>query len=136
MLLINHLYWDSLPLIFHLFRDKKCNVIRHVEKEMMTIFSFCRLLNYGSILPSPPFAFFPESLVDEINFLVMVLQVQVEDSPVYRVETKLGKGGFGQVYVGRRVSAVNKNEKAGAGAVEVYLGFFLIHICLNDLSVI
>ncbi|KAI9397540.1 hypothetical protein POPTR_003G049700v4 [Populus trichocarpa] len=50
-------------------------------------------------------------------------QVQVEDSPVYRVETKLGKGGFGQVYVGRRVSAVNKNEKAGAGAVEVALKF-------------
>ncbi|XP_011013374.1 PREDICTED: uncharacterized protein LOC105117411 isoform X4 [Populus euphratica] len=50
-------------------------------------------------------------------------QVQVEDSPVYRVETKLGKGGFGQVYVGRRVSAVNTNEKAGAGAVEVALKF-------------
>ncbi|XP_034900031.1 casein kinase 1-like protein HD16 isoform X2 [Populus alba] len=50
-------------------------------------------------------------------------QVQVEDSPVYRVETKLGKGGFGQVYVGRRVSAVNTNEKACAGAVEVAIKF-------------
>ncbi|KAF9690103.1 hypothetical protein SADUNF_Sadunf01G0161000 [Salix dunnii] len=50
-------------------------------------------------------------------------QVQVEDSPVYRVERKLGKGGFGQVYVGRRVSAVNTNDKSGAGAVEVALKF-------------
>ncbi|KAJ7011884.1 hypothetical protein NC653_002088 [Populus alba x Populus x berolinensis] len=50
-------------------------------------------------------------------------QVQVEDSPVYKVERKLGKGGFGQVYVGRRVSAVNTNDKAGAGAVEVALKF-------------
>ena len=65
------------------------------------------------------FFFFSESLVDECNFLAMVLQVQVEDSPMYKVERKLGKGGFGQVYVGRRVSAVNTNDKAGAGAVEV-----------------
>ncbi|CAK7356749.1 unnamed protein product [Dovyalis caffra] len=50
-------------------------------------------------------------------------QVQVEDSPVYKVERKLGKGGFGQVYVGQRVSAVNTNDKAGAGAVEVALKF-------------
>ena len=26
------------------------------------------------------------------------------NSPAYKVERKLGKGGFGQVYVGRRVS--------------------------------
>jgi len=68
---------------------------------------------------SPLLSFFSESLVDECNFLAMVLQVQVEDSPMYKVERKLGKGGFGQVYVGRRVSAVNTNDKAGAGAVEV-----------------
>ncbi|KAJ6711530.1 CASEIN KINASE-RELATED [Salix purpurea] len=53
----------------------------------------------------------------------MVLQVQFEDSPVYKVERKLGKGGFGQVYVGRRVSAVNTNDKSGAGALEVALKF-------------
>jgi hypothetical protein len=39
-------------------------------------------------------------------------QVQVGGSPMYRVDRKLGKGGFGQVYVGRRVGA-------GAGAAEV-----------------
>ena len=32
----------------------------------------------------------------------MFLQVQVGGSPVYVVEKKLGKGGFGQVFVGRR----------------------------------
>ncbi|KAJ6715291.1 CASEIN KINASE-RELATED [Salix viminalis] len=50
-------------------------------------------------------------------------QVQFEDSPVYKVERKLGKGGFGQVYVGRRVSSVNTNDKSGAGALEVALKF-------------
>jgi serine/threonine protein kinase len=88
----------------------------------MTILCRQQLLNYGSIFIRSPlyfFFFFSESLVDECNFLAMVLQVQVEDSPMYKVERKLGKGGFGQVYVGRRVSAVNTNDKAGAGAVEV-----------------
>ena len=32
------------------------------------------------------------------------VQVKVGNSPVYKIERKLGKGGFGQVYVGRRVS--------------------------------
>ncbi|MCD7449373.1 hypothetical protein HAX54_051804 [Datura stramonium] len=31
-------------------------------------------------------------------------RVQVGNSPVYKTERKLGKGGFGQVYVGRRTS--------------------------------
>ncbi|XP_020198582.1 casein kinase 1-like protein HD16 [Aegilops tauschii subsp. strangulata] len=43
--------------------------------------------------------------------------VQVANSPRYKVERKLGKGGFGQVYVGRRISA------NAAGAVEVALKF-------------
>jgi serine/threonine protein kinase len=37
----------------------------------------------------------------------------VANSPSYRVERRLGKGGFGQVYLGRR------NAGNGAGAVEV-----------------
>ncbi|KAE7999202.1 hypothetical protein FH972_003657 [Carpinus fangiana] len=43
---------------------------------------------------------------------------------MYRIERKLGKGGFGQVYVGRRVSSLNTNERTtGTGAVEVALKF-------------
>uniref|UniRef100_A0A803KLY0 non-specific serine/threonine protein kinase n=1 Tax=Chenopodium quinoa TaxID=63459 RepID=A0A803KLY0_CHEQI len=46
-------------------------------------------------------------------------RVQVGGSPLYKVERKLGKGGFGQVFVGRRV-----NERAtGVGALEVALKF-------------
>ncbi|KAL6144631.1 hypothetical protein ACLB2K_055322 [Fragaria x ananassa] len=48
-------------------------------------------------------------------------KVTVGGSPIYRLDRKLGKGGFGQVYVGRRVSAVNTNERTGPGAVEVAL---------------
>ncbi|MFS7907514.1 putative protein kinase CK1-CK1-Pl family [Helianthus anomalus] len=43
--------------------------------------------------------------------------VQVGGSPVYKVERKLGKGGFGQVFVGRRVSV------SGPGATEVAIKF-------------
>lgn len=42
---------------------------------------------------------------------------------MYRVDRKLGKGGFGQVYVGRRVGPTNSNERTGPGAVEV------CHVC-------
>lgn len=38
------------------------------------------------------------------------MQVSVGGSPEYYVERKLGKGGFGQVYVGRRVVAVKDTE--------------------------
>ncbi|GJP76036.1 hypothetical protein CLOP_g16228 [Closterium sp. NIES-67] len=46
-------------------------------------------------------------------------RVQVGGSPVYKMERKLGKGGFGQVYVGRRVNG--GNERVGPNAVEVAL---------------
>ena len=46
------------------------------------------------------------------------LQVQVANSPVYKTERKLGKGGFGQVYVGRRVSG--GTDRTGPDAIEVY----------------
>lgn len=39
-------------------------------------------------------------------------------SPVYQVERKLGKGGFGQVFLGRRLSGGNESSN-GQGAVEV-----------------
>lgn len=38
---------------------------------------------------------------------------------MYRVDRKLGKGGFGQVYVGRRIGHASSSERTGAGAIEV-----------------
>ncbi|GAA0150619.1 non-receptor serine/threonine protein kinase [Lithospermum erythrorhizon] len=55
--------------------------------------------------------------VDDENFPE---KVQVGSSPVYKVEKKLGKGGFGQVFLGRRVSG---GTERGPGATEVALKF-------------
>lgn len=41
------------------------------------------------------------------------------NSPVYKVEKKLGKGGFGQVFVGRRLSG--GTDQTGPDAIEVSL---------------
>ena len=52
---------------------------------------------------------------------------------MYRIDRKLGKGGFGQVYVGRRIGPTNTNERTGPGAVEVwecYQNFFLCCLLL------
>ncbi|WOL02622.1 casein kinase 1-like protein HD16 [Canna indica] len=49
-------------------------------------------------------------------------KVQVGSSPIYKVERKLGKGGFGQVFVGRRVSG-GLERTTGAGALEVAIKF-------------
>ncbi|KAI5675161.1 hypothetical protein M9H77_06111 [Catharanthus roseus] len=49
-------------------------------------------------------------------------KVQVGGSPLYKVERKLGKGGFGQVFVGRRVTG-GVDQTTGPGAVEVALKF-------------
>ncbi|KAK8610255.1 hypothetical protein V6N13_081418 [Hibiscus sabdariffa] len=54
---------------------------------------------------------------DEGNTAPLPEKVSVGGSPMYRIERKLGKGGFGQVFVGRRISA------AGPGALEVALKF-------------
>jgi hypothetical protein len=45
-----------------------------------------------------------------------VAQAQVGGSPVYMVERKLGKGGFGQVYVGRRANASSTRSGDNTGA--------------------
>ncbi|KAL2493143.1 Protein kinase family protein [Abeliophyllum distichum] len=50
-------------------------------------------------------------------------RVQVGGSPMYRIERKLGKGGFGQVCVGRRISGGISNDRNGPGAIEVALKF-------------
>lgn len=55
----------------------------------------------------------------KMSLIGWLSQIAVGGSPMYRLERKLGKGGFGQVYVGRRVSPVNANERTGPGAVEV-----------------
>ncbi|KAI3495871.1 hypothetical protein L1887_38217 [Cichorium endivia] len=46
-------------------------------------------------------------------------RVQVGNSPAYKLERKLGKGGFGQVYVGRRVTG--GSGISGPDALEVAL---------------
>lgn len=56
--------------------------------------------------------------------LCVVFQVQLGNLPLYKVERKLGHGGFGQVSLGRRVSGRN-DCKTGPVALEVELSFFL-----------
>lgn len=52
--------------------------------------------------------------------VVCLDQVQIGNSPTYKLERKLGKGGFGQVYVGRRISSpTHGNRNSGANALEV-----------------
>ncbi|KAF6139300.1 hypothetical protein GIB67_021510 [Kingdonia uniflora] len=58
---------------------------------------------------------------DESTTTAVPDKVQVGNSPPYIVERKLGKGGFGQVYVGQRVSG--GTERTGPDAFEVALKF-------------
>ncbi|KAJ6805427.1 casein kinase 1-like protein HD16 [Iris pallida] len=58
---------------------------------------------------------------EEANTPPFPEKVQVGGSPVYKVERKLGKGGFGQVFVGRRVGGSERGS--GSGALEVALKF-------------
>lgn len=53
------------------------------------------------------------------NNMFAFFQVQVGGSPEYYVERKLGKGGFGQVYVGRRVATSKAKDGPGANQVSV-----------------
>nr|XP_048327987.1 casein kinase 1-like protein HD16 [Ziziphus jujuba var. spinosa] len=43
-------------------------------------------------------------LEDEGSTSPLPERIQIGNSPVYKLERKLGKGGFGQVYVGRRLT--------------------------------
>ncbi|XP_048134121.1 casein kinase 1-like protein HD16 [Rhodamnia argentea] len=49
-------------------------------------------------------------------------QVQIGDSPVYRIERKMGEGFLQQVYVGRAISPTS-NHQAGVEATEVAIKF-------------
>ena len=59
---------------------------------------------------------------DEGNSSPFPDKVQVGGSPVYKVEGNLGKGGFGHVFFGRRLTSGNERS-IGQGAVEVALKF-------------
>ncbi|MQM02845.1 hypothetical protein Taro_035615 [Colocasia esculenta] len=67
----------------------------------------------------------PPGAEDEGNTTPVPDKVQIGSSPTYKVERKLGKGGFGQVYVGRRISGTNASDRIGGSGVlvEVALKF-------------
>ncbi|XP_071693630.1 casein kinase 1-like protein HD16 isoform X2 [Rutidosis leptorrhynchoides] len=69
--------------------------------------------------PSPPD--YDKGLGVEDETAPLPERVQVGGSPSYKIERKLGKGGFGQVYVGRRINAPVPHERTGSGAIEVAL---------------
>ncbi|KAH7528483.1 hypothetical protein FEM48_Zijuj05G0077000 [Ziziphus jujuba var. spinosa] len=54
--------------------------------------------------------------------------IQIGNSPVYKLERKLGKGGFGQVYVGRRLTG--GSGCSGPDAFEVILFYLLFFYVL------
>ena len=51
------------------------------------------------------------------SLISSLLQVQVGGSPVYIVDKKLGKGGFGQVYLGKRAQTTKEKEGINANQV-------------------
>ncbi|CAB4318832.1 unnamed protein product [Prunus armeniaca] len=61
------------------------------------------------------------AIEDEGSTSPLPESVQVGHSPIYKLERKLGKGGFGQVYVGRRMSPGIGCTATGADAYEVAL---------------
>ncbi|XP_052199319.1 casein kinase 1-like protein HD16 [Diospyros lotus] len=58
---------------------------------------------------------------EEGNTSPLPERIKLGNSPVYKLDRKLGKGGFGQVYVGRRVTGGSGHT--GPDAVEVALKF-------------
>ena len=61
----------------------------------------------------------------------VLLQCQVGGSPVYIVEKKLGKGGFGQVFVGRRATISTSKEASASQYVSA--GFAVLCEVLQQL---
>lgn len=49
--------------------------------------------------------------------VLLCVQVQVGGGPEYYVDRKLGKGGFGQVFIGRRVNATKQRDGVNANLV-------------------
>eukprot|EP01018_Ginkgo_biloba_P040185 Gb_03091 [translate_table: standard] len=64
----------------------------------------------------------PGGAEDECSTAPLPEKVQVGGSPLYKLERKLGKGGFGQVFVGRRIIGASERV-TGPGAAEVALKF-------------
>ncbi|KAK6944984.1 Protein kinase domain [Dillenia turbinata] len=63
----------------------------------------------------------PGALEEEGNTDPLPERIQFGNSPIYKLDRKLGKGAFGQVYVGRRVSG--GAGFTGPNALEVALKF-------------
>ena len=47
---------------------------------------------------------------------------------MYRIDRKLGKGGFGQVYVGRRMGHASSSERTGSNALEVCHIVYMVNL--------
>ncbi|ONM32647.1 Protein kinase family protein [Zea mays] len=60
---------------------------------------------------------------DDTNTAPFPDTVQVGGSPEYKVERKLGKGGFGHVFLGRRLTAAHAARSAASAAQEVAIKF-------------
>ncbi|XP_073042274.1 casein kinase 1-like protein HD16 isoform X1 [Primulina eburnea] len=50
-------------------------------------------------------------------------KIQIDNSLTYKIGKRLGKGGFGQVYVGRAISGDSISRRTGRGAAEVAIKF-------------
>jgi hypothetical protein len=61
-----------------------------------------------------------------VAHLEIHMQVQVGGGPEYIVDRKLGKGGFGQVFIGRRVQQTKYKDGANANFVRMALSFLLL----------
>ncbi|XP_071702829.1 casein kinase 1-like protein HD16 [Rutidosis leptorrhynchoides] len=95
--------------------ENNINISKNIKKEMNDKYD-----SVGPIpSPSPPDDDKGLGLEDETAPLPE--RVQVGGSPSYKIERKLGKGGFGQVYVGRRINAPVPHERTGSNAIEVAL---------------